>query len=376
MKNIYSILFLVLLFSCGETKNKSNVVIETTEVDNLITISSLQFESENMKLGSLKEQRFYETVTTSGYIDVPPQNKASVSTFMDGYVTNTPLLVGDEVKKGQLVITLENPEYVELQQNYLEVTETLNYLKSEYERQKTLFEENITSKKNYLKAESEYKSNLAHSNGLKQKLKMLNLNPKSVEQGKISSTINLYAPINGFITKVNVNNGSYVDASSEILEIVDTDHIHLELSVFEKDVSSIKKGQLIKFKISETSKETFDAKVYLVGTSIDETNRTITIHGHLDDEYPQKTFVRGMFVEAQIIIDSHKLMALPKEAITEINGKYFILVLNNKTEINYEFHKIEVFVGKQNEHYTEVLNTHDLKNKQILINGTFMLLID
>lgn len=376
MKYIYILTLSIVFYSCNEKKQSTEAVETNTETHFHVDVSSAQFESESMKLGNLKPQDFSETVSTTGYIDVPPQNKASVSSFMDGYVTNTPLLVGDEVQKGQLVVTLQNPEYVELQQNYMEVAETLNYLKSEYERQKTLFEENITSKKNYLKAESEYKSNLAHYNGLKQKLKMLNLNPKRVEQGKISSTISLFAPINGFVTKVNVSNGSYVDASSEIVEIVDTDHIHLELSVFEKDILNIKKGQAIKFKISEASDETFDAEVYLVGTSIDETNRTIEIHGHLHDDEHQKTFVRGMFVEANIITSTNKIKALPKEAVAEIDGKYFALILNSKHEGNYEFERTEVNIGKQNEHFVEILNANDFEDKQVLIKGAYMLLAD
>src|SRR5690606_22996412 len=131
------------------------------------------------------------TATSSRSLhDALPIYKSSVTSFIGGYVTKTPLLIGDKVNKGQLLVTLENPEYVEIQQNYLEVAEQLNYLKSEFTRQKTLYNENITSQKNFLKAESTYKSNLALYNGLRKKLQMMNLNPSSVEQGQISSTIN------------------------------------------------------------------------------------------------------------------------------------------------------------------------------------------
>ena len=376
MKHIYIIILSVLIVACGNQKKEQDQVVEMDTHDNEIHVSKAQFDSEKMQLGELTLQDFNKSVKTIGYIDVPPKNKASVSTFMSGYVKHTPLLIGDEVKKGQKVVTLENPEFVELQQNYLEVSEKLNYLKSEFERQQKLLEENITSKKKFLKAESDYKSNLAHYNGLKQKLKMLNISPKNVEQGKITSTINLYAPINGFVTKVNVSNGSFVSASSEVIEIIDTDHIHLELIVYEKDILNIKKGQPIKFKISEASDEIFDAEVYLVGTSINTTNRTIEIHGHLHDEKHQKNFVRGMFVEATIITNTNKLMALPKEAIAEIDGEYFVLILNSNHEGNYEFEMEKVEIGKQNEHFIELLNIEDIKDKQVLTKGAYMLLAD
>ena len=249
MNKIYILLFSLVLVACGNSEKTTELVPETETHNDDITITKAQFEGEKMAFGTLAEYDFNETVKVNGMIDVPPKNKSSVSTFTGGYITKTPLLVGDSVKKGQLLVTLENPEFVELQQNYLEVSEQLNYLKSEFNRQKTLFDEKITSEKNYLKAESAYKSNLAHYNGLRKKLQMLNLNPSSVEQGRIASTINLYAPISGHVTKVNVSNGTYVSPSDVIMEIVDIDHIHLELLVFEKDIMQIKKDQKIEFTI-------------------------------------------------------------------------------------------------------------------------------
>jgi len=372
MKHIYSILFLLVILSCGSNEKEAEVSIESQSHHEEIVVSTSQFESENMILGKPSTQDFNQTVTTTGFIDVPPSSRASITTFMEGYIKNTPLLIGDEVKKGQLLVTLENPEFVELQQNYLEVSNQLTYLKSEFERQETLYKENITSQKNYLKAESDYKSNQAHYNGLKQKLKMLNINPSNVEKGEISSTINLYAPIAGSITKVNVSNGSYVSASKEILEIVNTNHIHLELMVFEKDILKIKKEQPINFKVPEASDNIFNAEVYLVGTSIDPTNRTIKVHGHIEDD-ENSPFVTGMFVEAQIVTGSSSENALPKEAVAEIDGVFYALVLQ-KQEGGYIFKKTEVKVGKQTEAFVEVLNTQDFKDKQVLTKGAFMLL--
>ena len=372
MKHIYSILFSLVILSCGNNEKETEVSIENQSHQDEVIVSASQFESENMVLGELSTQDFNQTVTATGFIDVPPSSRASITSFMEGYIKNTPLLIGDEVKKGQLLVTLENPEFVELQQNYLEVSNQLTYLKSEFERQSKLYEENITSQKNYLKSESDYKSSLALYNGIKQKLKMLNINLQNVENGNISSTINLYAPIAGSITKVNVSNGSFVSASTEILEIVNTDHIHLELMVFEKDILKIKKEQQINFKVLEASDNIFKAEVHLVGTSIDPTNRTIKIHGHIEDD-ENSSFVTGMFVEAQIITGTSKANALPREAVSEIDGAFFTLVLNKQGN-GYTFEKTKIEVGKQTEAYVEVLNTQYFKDKQVLTKGAFMLL--
>ncbi|WP_223032582.1 efflux RND transporter periplasmic adaptor subunit [Hanstruepera marina] len=373
MKNIYIYLIMVLVLGCGNNDkstetNTNQPAVPTTDIE----VTKAQFNSENMALGNISEQPFNETIKTSGMIDVPPHNKSSVSTFIGGYITKTPLLVGDVVKKGQLLVTLENPEFVEIQQEYLEVSEQLQYLKSEYDRQKTLYDENISSQKNFLKAESTYKSSLAHYNGLHKKLQMMNINPSSVEAGNLSSSINIYAPISGHVTRVNVSNGTYVSPSDSILEIIDIDHIHLELSVYEKDILKVKKGQTINFTIPEATHKTFKADVHLVGTTIDETTRRVKVHGHIDNE--DTNFIVGMFTEAEIVIDTAKKWALQKEALMELDNSFYALILESQTDSEYHFEKVKLDIGMQTENFVEILNSNDLKDKTILVKGGYMLL--
>lgn len=372
MKRIYILAFSVIMVACKK-EAQPNKTVEQTQEENSITVTKAQFQSENMELDTLSTQLFSQNVKTSGFIDVPPQNKASITAFLAGYVKKTYLLVGDTVKKGQLVATLENTDYIEIQQQYLEVAKQLDYLKSEFNRQKTLFDENITSEKNYLRAESDYKTALAGYNGLRQKLNLMHINPESVEQGNITSEVNLYAPINGNIIKVNVSNGDYVSPSDVVLEIANTEHFHLELSVFEKDVLNIKKGQQINFKVPEASNQTFKAEVHLVGTSIDESSRTLKVHGDIEDEN-QANFVIGMFVEANILTDSKKGMALPKSAVLEAKDSFYTLMLKESTDDGYIFEKVKLEEGNQTENYVEILDADKFKDKQFLTKGSFMLL--
>lgn len=371
MKNIQILLISVLFLACGNQEKKTEINKETPKTNNLISISKQQFESEKMQLGSLEKQTFNTSIKVNGIIDVPPENKASVSSFIGGYVTKIPLLVGDKVKKGQLVASIKNLEFVEIQQKYLEINAQLDFLKNEYLRQKMLFDEQITSQKNYLKAESLYKSSLASFNGLSQKLKMMNINLNKVRKGKITSTINLYAPISGYITKLNVNNGAYVSSTNELLEIVNTDHIHLELNVFEKDILTIKKDQKILFKVPESSNKTYTAEVHLVGTSINN-DRTIKVHGHIIDE-KNIQLISGMFVEANIIVTSKEAISLPKSAILKSEIDTFILTLIKEENGNLFLEKTAVTIGLENEKYVEVLNFKELENKKILTKGVFML---
>src|SRR5699024_7569410 len=227
----------LILIGCNNKNAETENQVSQTEVqDETVYVSKAQFENAKMSLGKISEQEFAQTVHTSGEIDVPPQNIAVISSFAGGYVKNTLLIIGDKVKKGDPLLRIENPEFINMQQQYLENTEQLSYLKSEYDRQKTMLDENITSQKNYLKAESDYKTALARSNSLKKNLEMLHIHPASVLDGNIVSETTIYSPINGYVTQVLVNTGSYVSPADKIMEIVNTDHLHLELKVFEKDL--------------------------------------------------------------------------------------------------------------------------------------------
>ena len=365
-KSLYIIALSLILFSCKESKTE-----EVEQKDNgLTTVTSAQFKSSGMEIATPTEQDFDVTVKASGKIDVPPQNRAKVNTFMGGYVKSTTLLVGNKVTKGQALLTLQNTEFLDIQKDYMEVAEQLNFLKSEYDRQKTLYDEKITSQKNYLKAESEYRRAKAMHQSLRAKLVLLNINPRNVEKGNLTSTITIFSPITGDIVIMNANVGMYVAPSDVILEIVDTDHLHLELAVFEKDILNVKIGQKIHFKVPEASKDIFNAEVHLVGKSIEGNDRTINIHGHLDDAIKQK-LLTGMFVEAEIIIDSKKGLAIPSEALVTENNKNFVLLLDNEKN-GYSFKKVSVTIGEKSENFVEILpNTVINSSSRILTKGVF-----
>ena len=375
MKNIiysYATVFLLLITSCGNKNNETSSEGEQTETS-AIVVTQDQFTSNGLLLGGLEERNFPDVVETSGMIDVPPENRASVMAFMGGFVKKTPLLIGDKVKKGQLLVTLENQEFVQMQQEYLQVYNQLDFLKAEYERNQTLYDEKIASQKNFLQAKSNYETAKAKYQGLREQLQMLNISPSQVEKGAISSLASIYAPISGSVTKVNVSMGSYVSPASEILEIINSEHVHLELTVFEKDILKVKKGQKIQFTIPEASNETYMAEVHLVGASIDDAKRTIKVHGHLENE-DDTGFLPGMFVNAMIMTDTKNALSLPEDAVIESEGSSYVLKLVSQDAGGYTFEKVHVDQGNSYGGFTEI-SSEDLKqDDQFLLKGVFDLI--
>ena len=365
-KNIILAAFIISFFSCKETKTEQVAAID----ENTITVTKEQFEASKMTIGKPIEQDFDVTIKASGRIDVPPQYRAKVTTFLGGYVKATKLLVGDKVTKGQALITLENTEYLDLQKDYLELAEQLTYLKSEFERQKALFQEKIASQKNFLKAESDYKSTRGKYQGLREKLVLLNINPANVERGKFTSQITLTAPISGDITVLNANVGMFMSPSDVILEIVDTNYLHLNLSIFEKDILNVKEGQKIHFSIPEASSELFTSQVQKVGKSIESKDRTIAVFGSLNPQNKTQ-FLSGMFVEAKIVINSKKGFGVPQEAIITEDSKTFALVLNKEGK-EYVFKKNAVSLGEKSEQFVEIIPSENInQTTKILTKGVF-----
>lgn len=372
MKHILQIAAIfLLLMGCGN-KNKEVSATEEQGEPSGIVVTQDQFDTNNLVVGPMEQRTFPKMVETSGMIDVPPENRASVTPFIGGFVKQTSLLVGDRVKKGQLLVVLENQEFVQMQQEYLEVFNQLDYLKAEFERNQTLFDEKIASQKNFLQAKSNYQTARARYQGLREQLHMLNISPSKVEQGNITSQAAIYAPIAGSITKMNVTKGSHVSPATEILEIVDNQHVHLELTVFEKDILKVKKGQKIQFKIPEASEEAFNAEVHLVGTSIDDAKRTIKVHGHLEHE--EGNFLPGMFVDAMIMTDTTKTWSLPEEAVIESEGNYYVLKLVEQTDGNYTFERVAVKQGGTFDGFTEIISTGLNETDQFLTKGVFDLI--
>ena len=374
------LLVLTSLFSCKEKEGAEGGEASTPSDSSLIFVSARQFEANGMALGSPEKRKFSGVIRVSGTIDVPPENRVVISAVYGGYVRKTTLLEGDQVQKGQVLLTLENPEFLTLQQQYLEVSEQLPYLMAEYERQEVLYGEKISSQKVYLKAQSDYKTAMARERGLEKQLGMLGIRPGDVQAGRLQSEIAIRAPISGSVNRINVRTGAYVSQATEIMEIINTDHIHLELIVFEQDINRIRIGQSIRFRVPELTTEVQQGSVYLIGSTVDE-NRTVKVHGNVEEDAPAGLMV-GMFVQADILVPADsgtdtaiaELWSLPETAFETAEEGTYILLLEAASDTGYSFRRIPVEAGMTLEGFTAFTATGvPAEAGRVLVRGVEML---
>ncbi len=359
----------------------SNKVVETEhhdeeahqhESENSVELTDKQCAVAEITLGKVETKSLSGIIKVNGMLDVPPQNLVSISAPMAGFLKNTELLQGMKITKGQVIAVMQNAEYIQLQQDYMDYKSQLEFLEAENKRQEELAKENVNSQKIALQAKTQYQSMLAKVSGLKSKLSLLGINTTQIQNGNFQNTINIYAPISGYVTQVAVNIGMYVNPTDEMFKIVDTEHLHAELTVFEKDIPSIKIGQKVRFTLAnETVERT--ATVHLIGREISE-DRTVRIHCHLDKE--DKELLPGMYLKAYVEAGTKNVTALPNNAIVSFEGSDYIFIPIPADEKGVKnFKMISVTKGVSSAEYTEVLLTKEFDaNTEIVIHGAFDIL--
>lgn len=370
---IFATLFIV---SCGNKANEETAVTEEQKVDaNAVELTAEQYKTADVQMSAIEEKELSGTTKVNGILDVPPQNLVSISTPFGGFVKSTNMLQGLKVHKGQVVAMMQNPDYVQPQQDYIDFKSQLNYLKLDYERQQELAKENVNTQKALQKSKAEYESMRARVSGLRTKLQLMNINMSRLEQGNIQSVIPLYSPIKGYVTEVNTNIGAFATATDVLFKIADTEHLHAELTVFEKDVPKLKIGQKVRFILANETKERM-ATVYLVGKEISQ-ERTVKIHCHLDRE--DINLLPGMYLKALVESGTDKVAAVPSKAIVEFEGSKYIFVAesekpNEKGTTNFKLVNVKTGVSELN--YTELIFdvATDWKNWKVVTNGAYDLL--
>lgn len=323
MKKLFCFILLAALVSCASKKEASTGSTPKANNTNLISLSDAQLKNAGIETGKPELRNMQAVLKVNGLIDVPPQNMVTVSFPMGGYLKNINLLPGMHVRKGQLMALIEDPAFIQLQEDYLTGKAKLSFLEKEYERQKLLNVSKAASDKVYEQTTSEYQSQKITVKALQQKLLLLGINPGNLNENTISRTVPILSPITGYVAAVHVNIGKYINPTDVLFELVDPDHLHLALTVFEKDLASIRIGQKVKaYQTSDTTK-VYEAEVALVSKTLDS-NRSGLVHCHFTGATP--SLVPGMFVNADIQVTNDAVIAVPEEAVVRSGDKEYIFI--------------------------------------------------
>lgn len=337
-----------------------------------VALNLLQMKKIGLELGSFEQKNLKAVIKVNGVLEIPPQNKASVSSLLNGIVKKIHVRPGQYIRKGGLLASIQHTELIDWQEQLLVAEGELVFLRKEYERQKSLVEKEIAAQKQFEKVSSELKIAEAHRMALRSKLSMLGINPDKIGD-KMISTIGLRSPMGGFVKNIGVNTGAFVPSNQELFDIVDNHHIHIDLKVFEKDLPFISIGQKIDFSLQSKPGEVMQANIFSIGKAMNEQDRTVMVHAEIDNKTAQ--LLPGMYVEARIITENQTVTSLPEAAITSDKGLKYIFIKEETMGDETHFKKVQVITGGKDIGYVEIDPMIRLTGKEeVVVKGAYFLM--
>ncbi len=370
---LYGSYFLVLMVllstvQCQQKQEATATKTANPKDENTVTFTDAQLRNAPVETTELSMQPISTVLKLNGKIDVPPQNLVSVSTPLGGYLKSTRLLPGMKVAKGQVIAVIENPQFVQLQQDYLMAKSKYHFAQLDYNRQKKLNQSQASSDKVMQQAQSEMNSQQILMNAIAQQLKLVNINPAKISPGNIQRSVPVYSAINGFVSKVNVNIGKYVTPSDVLFELINPSDIHLNLKVYEKDLEMLKTGQRIVAYTNVDPSKKYAGEILLTSKDVDGSG-IADVHCHFEKYDP--ALIPGMYMNAEVETENSFANAIPEESVVDFEGKSYVFV-----EIKKQTYKMmPVSIGISENGFIEILNFADFKGKKIVTKNAYTLLM-
>jgi cobalt-zinc-cadmium efflux system membrane fusion protein len=366
-KSILAICVVATVISCG-SKDETPASADSTHVENSVMLSAAQLKNSGIVIGKIEQKSISSVLKVNGRIDVPPQNIISVSVPMGGYLKYTKLLPGMHLSKGEVIAIMEDQQYIQLQQDFLTAKARLIFTANEYNRQKELNQSKASSDKVFQQTEVDYTTEKINVKSLAERLKLIGINPDKLDENTISKSINIYSPIDGYVSKVNVNIGKFTQPSEVLFELINPTDIHLALTIFEKDLSKLSIGQkLFAYTNSQPDKK-YECEIILIGKNL-STERSTEVHSHFEDY--DKSLIPGMYMNAEIEIQNNTVYALPEEAIVRFENNQYVFLAETDTRFTIQ----EIKTGDVEKGFVEIISGVGLTDKKIVIKGAYNLLM-
>ena len=302
--------------------------------ENVAVLSDEQMKAVGIEIGAIERKQLSAALTANGVLRVPNSNKANATSMFGGVVGTLNVEVGNFVKKGQVIATISNPQFIQMQEEFLSINSRIEFAEQELARQRELNEGNAGAKKNLQSASAEVNTLRTRKSSLNQQIKMMGINPNSLSNANLKSSLVVTSPISGTVSDVFAKIGSYVDVSSPIAEMIENTALHLDLQVYEKDIPLIKIGQKIDFVVTNNPDKTYSAKVYSIGASFSGESKTIAVHSNIEGD--KTGLIDGMSITGTVGLDNVRSMAVLNDAIVNANGKYYIFLVKESKEEPHE----------------------------------------
>lgn len=339
---------LLFLFACNTHTHEENTSEQHEhESANTTSLSAEQMNAIGIRFSKLEKKQLTASLKANGILNVPNQNRATATALMGGVIKSILVQAGNNIHKGQTIATISNTTFVTMQEEFLSTSAKLTFAETEFKRQQELSAGNATALKNLQQAESEMKTLKARKVSLQKQLEMIGIQTASLTADNIQSVININSPINGAVRDIMVNIGSYVEANNPIADIIDNSQLHLDLFVYEKDLSKLREGQIIHFTLTNNPGKEYDAKIYAISNTFETNSKAIAIHAMVEGN--KQGLIDGMSITAIVSLEKAMLDAVPSDAIVNYQGTDYIFIIAGATNADNHQHTADAHDGHSHE---------------------------
>lgn len=368
--NRYIAIFLcsLLTLSCGGEKEKveQKQPIEAP-ASNILKLNENQLKNISVEVTTLSETNLPMTIQLNAKAEIAPQNTVSITNPFGGYVKRIGLIPGNSVAKGQAVVVLEDPQYIQMQEDYLTTKALLEQASADYNRQRDLNAAQAASDKVMQQAKANKQTLMVKKSALEQRLRLMNINPANVSLGNIQRLISIFSPISGVVSEVNVNVGQFVSPSDVMIKIINPNNALLNIRMFEKDLPQIEVGQQVKAFTNGDPHKKANAIITSISNQVNE-DGTINVYSKIVETNGIK-LAANMYFNIELEVKNSKANVLPEEAVVSFEGKDYIFEqISSK-----EFKLLPIKKGSSTEGNIEIL-TPISKTQNYVNKGAYNLL--
>ena len=344
---------------CGAAEGPPQNLDEQPGEDNhdeeqVIQLSAAELEEFEITLQTADQGKLAITRTFPGEVNVNEDRFAHIVPRVPGVVRSVRKSVGDRVRAGEVLATLESRELADLQAAYLSSLERRDLAEAVFLRENNLFQKKISSEQEFLEAKQALAEENIDLRSSAQKLLAFGFTEEhiqSLSEQPRGSLIQytLVAPFDGSVVEKHISQGEALEANVDVFAIADLRTVWVDLSVYQKDLDYIKEGQQVDITSAGGQLRT-DGVIKYVGPIVGEETRTTLARIVLDN--PEGRWRPGIFVNGTVAVDEIDVqLAVPKEALMEIDGQTVVFVQTDEG-----FEPAPVREGRRNGTHVEILS--------------------
>jgi cobalt-zinc-cadmium efflux system membrane fusion protein len=260
-------------------------------------------------------------LVANGTITYDGNHVSVIASRAEGRVARVRADLGQRVRAGDVVALVESPEVGQSEGDRERAEAAVDVAQRNYEREKRLYEQSISSQKEMLEAENAYRTAQADLKGTQAKLRALGAATAS------GGTFGLASPISGIIVERHATPGQIVGPETDLFTVADLRHVWITVDLYETDFGRVRNGARAQVMPSALPADTFPGKVTFAGGIVDSVSRTIKVRVQVENE--SQRLRPGMFAQVRIATPrkvTDGSLAVPELAVQDLDGIPIVFV--------------------------------------------------